>query len=79
VKDDEAVLEFVFPDGLPEDERRLLKKDLEILHHQSWSPEAAVSAVLVDWPESEPVLDYRLETAEDRLLEACEQFLAESE
>ena len=72
---DEAILAFVFPDGLEAELERLLRADLALLKQQPWSPQAALDAILKDWPSSEPERPYTIEAAEARLLEACDVFL----
>jgi hypothetical protein len=74
--DDEAVLDFVFPDGLPQADRDDLVQQMALLRKQPWSPQAALDAVLTDWPEDQPERPYTLEHAEAELEKACDEFLA---
>jgi hypothetical protein len=76
--DNRAVLDFVFPSGLPKDDRRCLEQDLELLKRQPWSPQAAIDAVLEDWPASEPRRPYGREVSEQRMIEACRRLLEEA-
>jgi len=72
---DDAILEFFFPQGLPQNDRDLLQKDMALLREQPWSPGAALDAALADWPENQPERPYTLEHAEGPLIEACDVFL----
>lgn len=73
--DDDAVLEFFFPEGLPEKWKKHLRSDMEILKKQPWSPQAALDAVLEEWPETEPEKPYTQEYADEMLSKACDEFL----
>ncbi|GBC60265.1 hypothetical protein DENIS_1216 [Desulfonema ishimotonii] len=73
--DDDAVLEFFFPDGLPDENRENLLAQTDLLRKQPWSPQAALDAVLADWPEDEPERPYTMEHAEAQLEKACDEFL----
>ncbi|GAB6142155.1 hypothetical protein JCM14076_28840 [Methylosoma difficile] len=75
VYDDNAVLDFYFPEGLSPEDEALLREDLAILKTQPWSPHAFVDAALQQWPESEPVKDFSFETAQAKMLAACEALL----
>jgi len=75
LQDDEAILSFVFPEGLSREDRKLLLDDLAILHQQPWAPEKAVEALLADWPREEKERELTPEVAERRLVEACEEAL----
>ncbi len=75
--DFDAVLAFVFPEGLEADQRQLLLDDLKMLQRQSWAPQKALDAILESWPEDQPERDISMEHAERKLIEACEAFLAE--
>jgi hypothetical protein len=75
--DFDAILEFVFPEGLEADQRQLLLDDLEMLQRQSWAPQKALDAILASWPEEQPERDISMAYAEQKLIEACEAFLAE--
>jgi len=74
--DDEAVLAFIFPEGLPP-EVDLLRANLAQLRTQSWSPLKGVQALLKDWPKKERERPYTLEAADAELRAACEKALAE--
>jgi len=75
---DDAVLEFFFPQGLEPKDEAVLRKDLGILKQQPWSPQAFVQATLDHWPEGED-LDFSHATAEQRMVQACEAFLQAAE
>ncbi|HBL30598.1 MAG TPA: hypothetical protein DD490_27500 [Acidobacteria bacterium] len=77
--DDEAILGFVFPEGLPRATRKLLLADLKVLRGQPWSPRSAVEAVLADWPADQPERDISLEAGERALVSALQAALAELE
>ncbi len=77
VDDDEAVLAWTFPEDLAEEEREVLLADLAVLRRQPWSPQAAIDALLADWPEEESERDVSFAEAERRFAEACEAALAE--
>ncbi|ATG91151.1 NACHT domain-containing protein [Methylomonas koyamae] len=79
LNDDDAVLAFFFPEGLTAGDDRLLRSDLAILKQQPWSPHAFLSAALAEWPEQQRYRDFGLETAQQEMLMACEQFLAQTE
>jgi hypothetical protein len=66
---DDAILEFFFPQGLPSEDRGLLQQDMALLREQSWD------AALADWPENEAERPYTLEHAEAALIEACDEFM----
>jgi hypothetical protein len=74
--DDEAILAFTFPEGLPA-EVDILRADLAQLRKQPWSPQAGVRALLEDWPKEERERPYTLEAADRELRAACEEALAE--
>ncbi|CAK0778217.1 hypothetical protein CCP3SC1_940006 [Gammaproteobacteria bacterium] len=74
---DENLLNWTFPEGLPEGERQDLLGQLALLRSQPWSPQAALDALLSDWPENEPEWGTTLADAEVPLLRVCEQILAE--
>jgi hypothetical protein len=75
--DDRAILDFVFPEGLASQDRKLLLSDLKTLRKQSWSLQSAVEALLAGWPEDQPERDISLEAADRALAVACEKALAE--
>lgn len=79
LNDDDAVLAFFFPEGLTAGDDRLLRSDLAILKQQPWSPHAFLSAALAEWPEQQRYRDFGLETAQQEMLMACEQFLGQTE
>ncbi len=75
--DDDAVLNFVFPDGIDSEDEKVLRGDLERLKTRSWSPQAAVNAILADWPEDQETMNITLTAGEKPLIEACDRLLAE--
>ncbi|MEN8218303.1 MAG: hypothetical protein ABFS56_18430, partial [Pseudomonadota bacterium] len=75
LENDQAILNFTFPDGLQPDEKQELQKDLAQLWQQPWSPRAAIKAIIDDWPDTEPTRECNLAASEKMLLEACERFL----
>jgi len=78
---DDAVLDWVFPpasDALPPEEREALLTQLATLRRHSWSPQAALDALLADWPEAEPWRDTSLTAAEAPLLAVIREILGES-
>jgi len=77
LENDEAILSFTFPDGLNPDEKQSLLDDLALLRQQPWSPQAAVKAILEDWPDTEPTRECSLAASEEMLLEASRRFLKE--
>ena len=77
--DDEAVLGFVFPKGLSTADETLLRNDLQILKTQPWSPQAAVDAILEDWPEEQEFYDVSLESSKQNMLRICEEIIATTE
>ena len=74
LENDEAILSFTFPDGLNADEKQSLLDDLALLRQQAWSPQAAVKAILDDWPDTEPTRECSLAASEPMLLAACQRF-----
>ncbi|MCP4648228.1 MAG: hypothetical protein GY852_10945, partial [bacterium] len=76
LENDNAILQFFVPEGLSKQDRQLLETDLAILKKQPWSPQAAVKAILADWPENEPERPYSMENSEARLMEACDALIA---
>jgi hypothetical protein len=74
--DEQRMLAFAFPNGLVDDEQRRLEQDLQTLKSQPWSPQAAVDAILADWPASEPERLCTREASEQRMIAACERLLA---
>jgi len=79
LRDDDAILAFAFPEGLPDADEKLLREDLAILHGQSWAPEKRVDVLLMDWPKAQEEREITLEAADRALLEACEKALADLE
>lgn len=77
--DDDAVLEFFFPEGLAPQDETVLRGDLAILKQQPWSPQAFVQATLDAWPSDGSDLDFSYARMEQDMLEACEKFLADTE
>nr|VFJ89887.1 MAG: hypothetical protein BECKLFY1418B_GA0070995_101726 [Candidatus Kentron sp. LFY] len=73
--DDEAVLDWTFPEGLPAEERDNLLAELARLRRRPWSPQAALDAALADWPETEPRREVSLAAAERPLLAVIEAIL----
>ena len=71
---DDKVLNFFFPEGLGHEDEAVLRKDLEILQQQPWSPQAFMKVTLDHWPEGED-LDFSYANAERRMVVACEAFL----
>src|SRR6476619_4911159 len=64
--DDEAILAFTFPEGLPA-EVDLLRADLALLRKQAWSPLRGVQALVGDWPQDVWERPYTLEAADAEL------------
>ncbi len=75
--DDDAVLGFFFPAGLPADDQARLVDDLAIVREQPWSPQAGIDALLAGWSEGKPERDVTLAAAEHRLQAALDRALAE--
>jgi hypothetical protein len=63
---DEAILGFLFPDGLPRDDEQL-RADLAMVRRQPWSPQSAIDAMLKGWPKKEKEREFTLEAADRRL------------
>nr|VFK62620.1 MAG: hypothetical protein BECKTC1821F_GA0114240_10775 [Candidatus Kentron sp. TC] len=72
-----AVLDWTFPEGLPTEEREGLLDQLETLRERPWSPQAALDALLTDWPETEPHRETTLAAAEAPLLAVCREILGQ--
>nr|VFK66333.1 MAG: hypothetical protein BECKUNK1418G_GA0071005_10884 [Candidatus Kentron sp. UNK]VFK71969.1 MAG: hypothetical protein BECKUNK1418H_GA0071006_10894 [Candidatus Kentron sp. UNK] len=74
---DEEVLDWTFPPGssmaLAPAEREGLLTQLARLRRRPWSPQAALDALLADWPETEPWRETTLAAAEAPLLAACRE------
>ena len=73
---DQAVLDWVFPAGLPGEERQGLLAQIATLRRRSWSPQAALDALLADWPTDVPSRETSLAAAEEPLLAVCREILA---
>ena len=71
---DEAMLNFTFPNGLPEAEKNILREDLAMLKQQSWSPQAGLAALLQDWAATDPDRTCTLEEAEREFILAIDAF-----
>lgn len=52
---------------------------MDQLRRQHWSPQAALDAVLKDWPEAEAVKDVTLEAAAPKLEAILKAFLEDTE
>jgi predicted nucleic acid-binding Zn ribbon protein len=73
--DFDAIVDFTFPAGLADGEYNSLHEQFKTLQTQGWSPQAALDAVLADWPEDKPERACSPAASEARLLTACEAFL----
>ncbi|MDM8515044.1 hypothetical protein QUF76_02505 [Desulfobacterales bacterium HSG16] len=72
---DNEILKFFFPKGLPAQDRKMLLSDLALLKTQAWSPQAAVRAILADWLEDEPVRTCSMKNSEAMLEKACDDLI----
>jgi len=70
--DHDAILDWVFPDGLAPDDDQDLREQLAILAGQPWSPRAAVGAALADGSEQLAERDTSLTAAEAPLIAVLE-------
>ena len=69
------ILAWFFPKDLSAVDRADLLEQLAILDRQPWSPQAAVAALLQDWPEDEPERDTTLAAAEAPLIALLQELL----
>jgi hypothetical protein len=77
--DEQAMLEWVFPEGLADEERAHLLAEMAQLRRQPWSLHAALDATLADWPEDQPEVGMTQADIEAPLMQVCESLLAELE
>ena len=71
----EAMLGFFFPEGLTDEQKEIFTTDLNTLRVQPWSPQAALKAMLADWPEDQAEREHSLQIGEKRFREECLEFL----
>ncbi|NQZ11039.1 MAG: hypothetical protein HRT35_28125 [Algicola sp.] len=75
VDDEQAILDFAFPDGLSEADQTLLLDDLAILKSQPWSMQKCIATVLDDWPADQPTKDFSTARYEQAAIAECERVL----
>lgn len=75
--DNQRFLAWVEPAGIPSEQYPQILAELDLLRSKPWSPQAALRAVLEDWPENQPEIDCSLQTTLMNLEAALDVFLGE--